>query len=238
MNQEEKREILTKFGEWFRDSLIINHKKNTKKLTDIKKFSINPFLLYYLANYLEGNSEPKSLAKALVYPRVLGTSITTSFGNGMQAFITGVLGTYGSMVPGIDIEFIDNLDGRKKYCQLKSGPNALNNDDVETVGMHFRAAIHTARQNRLEIRVDDLVFCLIYGELEEKNSFVKKLELNYTVYIGKDFWHRFTGDEQFYKELIMVVSNIAREINMKSIVDEVIDKLSEQIETRFNDLFY
>jgi len=237
MKQEEKNEILIKFGEWFKNSLILNHKNNTEKLSDIKEFYINPFLLYYLANYLEGNSEPKSLAKALVYPRVLGTSITTSFGNGMQTFITNVLGAYGSMVSGIDIEFIDNLDGRKKYCQLKSGPNAINNDDVETVKMHFNAAIYTARQNRRTIGVNDLVFCLIYGEPEEKNSFIKKLERSHIVYIGKEFWHRFTGDENFYKELIKVVNNIARDVNMKSIVDDIIDKLSEKIETRFKDLF-
>ena len=124
MNKKEKEEILIRFKDWFQDSLIESHRKNTEKLTDINEFNINPFLLYYLANYLEGNSAPKSLAKALVYPRVLGTSITTSFGTQMQTFITKVLGAYGSTTQGIDIEFIDQIDKRKKYCQLKSGPRS------------------------------------------------------------------------------------------------------------------
>ena len=56
----------------------------------------------------------------------------------MQRFATKVLGAYGSSVPGIDIEFIDQLDMRKKYCQLKSGPYALNRDDVTTVKKPFQ----------------------------------------------------------------------------------------------------
>jgi hypothetical protein len=42
-------------------------------------------------------------------------------------------GMMGSVVHGIDIEFIDAIDGRKKYCQLKSGPSTINKDDVVTI---------------------------------------------------------------------------------------------------------
>ena len=236
MEKQEKEQILKKFEEWFLNSLVVSHRKNTEKLSDIKKFNINPFLLHYLANYLEGNSKPSSLAKVLLYPRALGTSITTSFGSHMQTFVTKVLGAYGSATPGIDIEFTDFIDNRKKYCQLKSGPNAINNDDVNTVKNHFTDIKNLARQNRLNLEINDLVFCLIYGEPKEKNSFIKKLEEEYTVYIGREFWHRFTGDENFYKELILTAEKIAKDINMKSIVDDVIKKLSYQIENRFKDL--
>jgi hypothetical protein len=78
-----------------------------------------------------------------------------------------------------------------------------------------------------------LVFCLSYGEESEKNSFVRALEKEYTVYMGKDFWHRFTGDKNFYCGLIHSAGEIAKEINMKDIVDNVIKDLSKDIETRF-----
>ena len=65
-----KKKIIKNFKDWFKDSIIENHKKNTQKLETLNEFNINPFLLHYLANYLEGNSDPKSLAKALIYPRV------------------------------------------------------------------------------------------------------------------------------------------------------------------------
>jgi len=236
MNDSEKQEILNKFKSWFRDSLIESHKKNTLKLKDIKEFNINPFLLYYLANYLEGNSSPESLAKALVYPRVLGTSITTSFGTQMQSFITSVLGAYGSTTTGIDIEFIDHIDNQRKYCQLKSGPNALNRDDVKTISDHFKSVKNLARTNNLSIGIKDLVFCLMYGEENEKNAFVRELENDYVIYMGRKFWHRFTGDEKFYSDLIMAAGEIANEINMKDIVEDVIRELSITIEQRFKDI--
>jgi len=149
METREKTSILNKFKDLIRNNLVANHKSNTEKLVDIKEFQINPFLLHYLANYLEGNATTKSLAKVLVYPRVLGTSITTTFGTMMQKFISEVLGAYGSTTSGIDIEFTDCMDSRKKYCQLKSGPNSINRDDVTTIKNHFRGAINLARQNNL-----------------------------------------------------------------------------------------
>lgn len=236
MTKKEKNDILLKFTLWFKDSLIESHKKNTEKLRDINEFNINPFLLYYLANYLEGNSSPESLAKALLYPRALGTSITTSFGTQMQNFITVGLGAYGSTTKGIDIEFIDQIDKRKKYCQLKSGPNAINKDDIKTINDHFQAVKNLARTNNLKIDITDLVLCLTYGEESEKNSFIKALEKNYTVYMGKEFWHRFTGDKNFYEDLILAANEVAKEVDMKQIVDEVVAELSEKIEKRFKDI--
>lgn len=236
MTKKEKNEILERFKEWFQDSLIESHRKNTEKLKNINEFNINPFLLYYLSNFLEGNSKPESLAKALVYPRALGTSITTSFGTQMQTFITKVLGAYGSTTKGIDIEFIDQTDGRKKYCQLKSGPNAINRDDVKTVDDHFKAVKHLARTNNLKIDLSDLIFCLTYGDTTEKNSFIKEVEKDYPVYMGKDFWHRFTGDKLFYRDLIVSAGKIANEIDMKHVVDDVIKDLSTKIEDRFKNI--
>lgn len=234
MTKKEKEKLLLKFKDWFKDSLIVSHTKNTKKLNKIKNFQINPFLLYYLANYLEGNSNPTSLAKVLIYPRVLGTSITTSFGTHMQSFITKVLGAYGSTTKGIDIEFVDQVDKRKKYCQLKSGPNALNKDDVKTIKDHFQGVKNLARTNNLKIDLNDLIFCLTYGEVNEKNAFIKELEKDYTIYMGEEFWYRFTGDLNFYKDLIHAAGEIAKEVNMKKVVEEVIDELSKEIEDKNN----
>jgi hypothetical protein len=231
MNAAEKEEILNKFKIWFKDGLIESHKANTIRLTSLDEFNINPFLLHYLSNFLEGNSDPKSLAKVLIYPRVLGTSVTTSFGTQMQTFLTKVLDAYGSTTQGIDIEFID-ANGKRKYCQLKSGPNALNRDDVTTIKGHFDGVRRLARTNNKDVGINDMLFCLLYGEPHEKNAFVKELERDYPVLIGKEFWHTFTGDEGFYQDLIDAVAEIAKEVDMKSLVEEVIDKLAEEIKTK------
>lgn len=91
MTEKEKNIILEKAKSWFNESIAKNHISNTMKLSDINRFNVNPFLLTYLSNFLEGNHNPKSIAKALVYPRVLGTSINTSFGTNIQKFTSTVL---------------------------------------------------------------------------------------------------------------------------------------------------
>src|SRR5690606_17298596 len=99
----------------------------------------NPFLDKYKAQFLTGNDSPESVAKALIYPRVLGTSINTTFGSKMQKFCSEVLEGFASTTSGIDIEFIDLVDGHRKYCQVKAGPNTINKDDVDTINRHFQA---------------------------------------------------------------------------------------------------
>jgi len=238
MTEQERVAIIDKFKLWFRDTFSFSHTKNTEKLKDIKNFQINPFLLYYLASFLEGNTNPDSLAKALLYPRILGTSITTSFGTGMQRFITQILGAYGSTTSGIDIEFIDQIDGRKKFCQLKSGPNAINKDDVTTIDNHFKSVRNLARTNSLPLQYGDLVFSLLYGERNEVNSFIPILEgKGIVVNVGKEFWHRFTGDPNFYRHLIVAAGEVAAEVNMKDTVDEVVTELSSKIDQHYKELF-
>lgn len=139
MNEQERLEILEKSKVFFREKIVVSHIKNTTKLESVKEFNINPFMHKYLAQFAFGNSDPESLAKVLIYPRVLETSITTTFGNQKQAYCGSVLSGHGSLVNGMDIEFIDCIDGKKK-----------------------------------------------------------KTDKDFPVYIGRDFWHRLTGDEDFY----------------------------------------
>ena len=54
--------------------------------------------------------------------------------------------------------------------------------------------------------------------------------------MGKEFWYRFTGDKNFYKDLILAAGEIAKEIDMKNIVDDVIKDLSLTIEDRFKNI--
>lgn len=87
MEEEQKRQIIESGKDFFRKIIIPSHLKNLNEL-QLKDFNVNPFLINYLAAFLCGNTEPQSLAKALVYPRVLGTSINTTFGTSLQSFIT------------------------------------------------------------------------------------------------------------------------------------------------------
>lgn len=228
MNQQEKSAILGKAKIWFRESIAEQHVVNTQKLGDPRQFNINPFLVNYLANYLTGNDAPESIAKVLILPRILGTSITTSFGTGMQRFASDVLAGFGSMIPGIDIEFEDQLDQRRKYCQIKAGPNTINKDDVESISGHFNAAKNLARTNNLAIGYGDFVVAILYGEPRQISGHYKRLQSQYAynVLIGQEFWHRFTGDRHFYADLIEAIASVATEIDGTNIIDETVRRLA------------
>ncbi|NJN39005.1 MAG: restriction endonuclease, partial [Acaryochloridaceae cyanobacterium CSU_3_4] len=167
---------------------------------------------------------------ALIYPRILGTSITTSFGTNIQKFTNDVLDAFGSTTSGIDIEFIDQVDGHKKYCQLKAGPNTLNKDDVETIVGHFKSTIRLARTNNLRVSLDDMIIGVIYGESDDLSGHYLRINNQYhhPVHVGQDFWHRLTGDEGFYEKLITVIGSVAVEADYSHELEDVIRQLAEQ----------
>lgn len=232
MDTEEKERILQSAKIWFRNSIATNHKRNSEKLANPKAFNINPFLVNYLANFLTGDNSPESIAKALIYPRVLGTSITTSFGTNMQRFASEVLTGFGSMISGIDIEFEDQIDGRHKYCQLKAGPNTINNDDVETISGHFRSAKNLAQTNNLTLGYGDLVVGVLYGTLEDLNGNYRRLTsaYDYPVLVGNDFWTRLTGDTNFYEDLIDAIASVALEIDGTETMQNIVAQLASSDE--------
>lgn len=86
-NVEEKQRIvlLEKAKEFFRNEIVKAHITTAwEKAGKLSNYNVNPFLYKYLANVLNGNDNPKSIAEALVLPRVLGSSINTSFGMRIQ----------------------------------------------------------------------------------------------------------------------------------------------------------
>lgn len=230
MTEEAKIEILNRAKVFFRENIAENHLANTEKLHDFKQLNINPFTVKYLAQFAFGDSSSESIAKALLYPRILGTSIATTFGTQTQAFCNDVLQSSPSLASGMDIEFIDAIDGRKKYCQVKAGPTTINKDDVKTIQDHFLKTKSLGRTNRLYMSDEDLVVGVLYGSYEKVSSCYKKLAETYTLLVGKDFWLHLTGDEQFYESLIDAYSEVAEEINAKKAVDELIQSTAAIIE--------
>ncbi|MBC3845903.1 restriction endonuclease [Winogradskyella echinorum] len=235
MNNEQRLLLLEKAKQFFRDEIVESHiTRACAKAGKLSNYNVNPFLFKYLANFLKGNDDPRSIAEALVLPRVLGSSINTSFGMRIQKLISELFEGFGSTTPGIDIEFIDAIDGSKKYCQLKSGPNTINHDDVETIFGHFQGTINLGRTNNLNIGINDMIVGVIYGEEIELSSHYKRINERYPVIIGKSFWHRLTGKDDFYFELIDAVGDVALEVDGTKVLEETIDALSIEIEAKFS----
>lgn len=241
MTNKDKDSIIERGKEYFRKIIIPAHLKGIENLS-LKDFNINPFLINYLAAFLCGNTKSKSLAKALVYPRVLGTSINTSFGANIQFFIAGLkeITSSGSAVPGIDIEFKDALDGRTKYCQCKAGPQTINRDDIDTILGHFKNFKGVARQNRLRVADDDLIVGVLYGERQSLSANYKTINTTYPVYCGADFWEHLTGDNRFYHRLTKAFGEVVEENDTaeKRLINKVVGSLakeiSEQMHTAIN----
>tara|TARA_Y100001960_G_scaffold282209_1_gene316403 strand:+ start:744 stop:1463 length:720 start_codon:yes stop_codon:yes gene_type:complete len=239
MNASQNQKILDTAEDWFANVIAVNHKKKLELLVKPEEFNINWFLAPYLSTFMAGNMTSNNLAKALIYPRTLGTSITTIFGTGIQTFITSVLPAYGSTTSGIDVEFIDAVDGKKKYCQVKAGPQTLNGDDVETIHRHFNAAKNTGKTNNVKFTSDSFVIGVLYGTHSDLSANYINLEREhfYPVYAGQTFWHRLTGDTQFYQKLINRFAQVATSTDESATLERVITELASNLEQKYPDLF-
>jgi len=235
MENNQRQILLKKAKDFFRDEIVEAHiTKSCKNASKLSSYNVNPFLFKYLANFLKGDDSPRSIAEALVLPRVLGSSINTSFGMRIQKLISELFEGFGSATPGIDIEYTDAIDGKKKYCQLKSGPNTINHDDVTSIFGHFQGVINLARTNNLSVGINDLVVGVIYGDVSELSSHYKRINEKFPVIIGQDFWHRLTGKEDFYFELIDAVGEVALEVDGSQKLKETIDSLTKEIEAKYS----
>lgn len=232
MTEQQKQAIIDSGKDFFRKTIIPSHINNLGKLT-LKSFNINPFLINYLAAFLCGNTEPTSLAKALVYPRILGTSINTTFGQSLQIFISELNEIVGgaSLVDGIDIEFVDALDGRKKYCQCKAGPQTINYNDIDTILDKFNYLKDKARLDRAHIALDDLIVGVLYGEPDSLSKFYVTINKSYPVYCGADFWEHLTGDKGFYNRLAKAFGEVVEEdgIDGSALILQKVNEIAEEI---------
>ncbi|MGE5317482.1 MAG: restriction endonuclease, partial [Chloroflexota bacterium] len=81
MDANQRKLILENAKTFFRNEIVQSHLEGACiRASKLSEYNVNPFLFKYLANFLTGNDEPESIARALVLPRILGSSINTSFG--------------------------------------------------------------------------------------------------------------------------------------------------------------
>jgi hypothetical protein len=227
MKEQELLKIVT---EYFRIKIFENHKNNVlRNHTKLKSYKINPIIVKYLSKVLEDDFTPLGIAKALFFPRVLGTSINTTFGTRIQNMFVELGLAEGSLIKGMDIEFIDKVDGQKKWCQLKSGPNTINSEDVKPLLNKFSKVIYLARTNALKIDNNDLILGVLYGDRDQLSQHYLKIDKEHPVIIGKDFWHRITGYPNFYTELVKELDLMIINIDTEDFFKEGYTALAEEV---------
>jgi type II restriction endonuclease EcoO109I-like protein len=235
MNPELKGQLKDYFKEEFAE-VILEKLKNGHSLSS---FKINPFVLIALSSGVFGDPIASNMAKALIYPRVFGTSISTTFGDSMQKMCIQFLGASASSTPGMDIEFVDKVDGGRVILQLKSGPNNINSGDVQPILDDMSSAYRLLRQNRAN---DMPIFAIgiVYGVIGEISSHYKKLrsssvggQPNIPILIGQDFWHRLNGNPTFYSEMISIFIEVFEEEDYSALLQEDIERLTLEIEEKY-----
>lgn len=228
----EESQLLELTKDYFQKQIFENHKVNVlKNHSKLKAYKINPILVKYLSKVLEGDYTPIGIAKALYYPRVLGTSINTSFGTRIQNMFVELGLAQGSLIKGMDIEFVDKIDNRKKWCQLKSGPNTINSEDVNPLIKKFDTVANLARTNSISLNNSDLILGVLYGDSQH----YKSIDSKYPVIIGKEFWHRITGYPNFYDKIIHELDVLILELDTQNFFKEGYMALAKEIES--SDLF-
>ena len=227
-----EKELIQSIVEYFETYIFKNHINSSLKYhSKLKSYNINPIVVKYLSKVLEGNYSPEGVAKALYYPRVLGTSINTSFGTRIQSMFVELQIANGSLIKGMDIEFIDKIDKRKKWCQLKSGPNTINSEDVQPLIKKFTNTIQLARTNNAfkDINNTDFIVGVVYGESSELSMHYKEIDKSHPVFIGKDFWHRITGYPNFYVGLVTALQVCINNLDTKDLINIGCKELADEI---------
>lgn len=229
-----EKQLIKSIVAYFEINIFKNHiEASLNENTKLKSYKINPIVVKYLSKVLEGNYNPEGVAKALFYPRVLGTSINTSFGTRIQSMFVELGIAKGSMIKGMDIEFIDKIDKKEKWCQLKAGPNTINSEDVKPLIKKFTDTINLASTNNAMkgITNNDFIVGVLYGEPGELSMHYKKINQQHPVIIGKEFWHRMTGFPNFYSGLIVELHKSIDGIDTKNIISEGYKKLADEVRT-------
>lgn len=232
MQNRIKDEMIQEIVEYFQKNIFENHISSSININSkLKNYNINPIVVKYLSKILVNDYSPIGVAKALYYPRVLGTSINTSFGTRIQSMFVDLKLAEGSLIKGMDIEFVDKIDGRKKWCQLKSGPNTINSEDVKPLIKKFTDTINLARTNAFKnINNTDFVVGVIYGEKNELSMHYKEIDKLHPVFVGVDFWHRITGFPDFYDGLVDNLQKLIESIDTKDLIHKGVEKLADEIE--------
>ncbi len=232
MKNRTEEELLNEIVQYFKIYIFENHINASLAVhSKLKSYNINPIIVKYLSKILEENYSPEGVAKALFYPRVLGTSINTSFGTRIQNMFVELQIADGSLIKGMDIEFIDKVDGRKKWCQLKSGPNTINSEDVKPLIKKFSNTIQLARTNKAlkNINNTDFIVGVLYGENSELSMHYKEIDKLHPVIIGNDFWHRITGYPNFYNGLVEELHQTINDLDTKELITKGCEALSNEI---------
>ena len=221
-----KAAVLKAAEKWIVDDFHTRNLKNIKKLSDINEFTINPILLKYLSRVYHGKHNPECLVRTLIAPRILSTSVTTTFGNRIKPFIISNFPDVSkSLLHGVDIEFLDKSkkNPTSGYCKIFAGPHTLNSTTSQNVIENFNNLI-----SKKKLKKSDLFIGVTYGEDKElSENYLKIRSKGYKIVCGQDFWNMLTGHKSFYDDLIKSFKSGVDKIDETALINKIISDLKK-----------
>lgn len=215
-----QEQLLSNIVDYFQQEIFEPHLRNLQNdYANFDSYSANPFLLPYLSKIIEGEYSERGIAKALYLPRVLSSSITTSFGSHIkQILINNNLAESRSGRSNI-ISFTDHISGIYTACILKAGPYTINSGDKALIRSNLRGI------NGVENRA----IGVIYGSENDLNGSYVNLQEEFDIFVGKQFWQRITGYEDFYDNLSERLRIVSENLDTDGRFGAGLDRLTEHI---------
>jgi hypothetical protein len=73
------------------------------------------------------------------------------------------------------------------------------------------------------------VIGIIYGSKDQLSGNYRRLDEDYEVIVGKEFWRKITGDPNFYRKLIKAIADLADEQNSSDLLESTVRALAERL---------
>lgn len=151
---------------------------------------INPYLLSAITS-LEG------IFRYYIDANLVA-SMESKFGRTFEQIALLVCGQAAkSGITGVDLELIKN--GRKLLISNKSGSSWGNSQSTAKQSDSFKTAKKVIRQNSIQEVISVMGIC--YGK--RKTSSVSCADIQI---MGQNYWYLLSGDKEFYKKIIEVIS--------------------------------
>jgi len=158
----------------------------------IRKLNINPFIIRGF-----DLKDPHRIIEFYLYQSVT-RGIVTSMGDQFEK-LAKVVSLNNTDQAGFDGELVK--DGSRYFVQVKSGPDVLNKDMLERLGVHMNNA-------KEEHPKCETLLGLAYGTRQQISDKIA----NYlpgglqSVKIGEEFWEFISGKKDYYQSILSTIS--------------------------------
>jgi hypothetical protein len=207
----------------------------------IDEGGINPYMVAAL-----NITNVEDVAKLFIYKRV-ERSLTTKFGNAIEAFLRDLLGGvkgeehYGCITKKlkwicwwdivIDKEFEE--DGKKHrgiVIAVRSGPADIDKDVAEKFVDHIKEAEKNGYRPYIVFTYGKKVFSVAENTLRSRGLDPKRYLL-----AGRELYKQFLGDENIYDYIIDVMTKIFKnvQIDLINLIEGKVKRIAEDLKRRY-----